>query len=310
MAEKEKTYEFLNYSSEPFLVEETQEGSLIFANEAAAKILNIPRVELIGENLASHIKLFSMPGSASVWRRGSRIMEMEEYKLNGNSGLKLIKLSEIDPQVSDDDLTMLTRVSAVFRHRLHSPLNAVSGFFELLKENLDDHPHEIEAIEGGIENMSGILRSVKFFEELDEPEIKPSDAAAITDYVKDNFTKAELQHVSWNIEVARPLVTDHQMLTELITLLLQNGLDANEDNFQKVEVEIKHSSDIYLRVRNYGTVIPKKHLPMLFKPFFTTKAQNLGLGLTKAYLLTQKLGGFLYLRSNSKVDGICFEAVL
>lgn len=50
---------------------------------------------------------------------------------------------------------------------------------------------------------------------------------------------------------------------------------------------------VKISIRDHGIGIPKEHLQKVFDPYFTTKEQGSGLGLTTSYLIMRKHGGYI-----------------
>ena len=51
--------------------------------------------------------------------------------------------------------------------------------------------------------------------------------------------------------------------------------------------------EVYLKVRNGGTTLPAEETERIFEPYFTTKAEGTGLGLTISERIIQAHGGRL-----------------
>lgn len=54
---------------------------------------------------------------------------------------------------------------------------------------------------------------------------------------------------------------------------------------------------VEIALQDQGIGIPKEHLPRIFDPYFTTKQTGSGLGLTSAYYIVRKHGGYLGVES-------------
>ncbi|WP_369407473.1 ATP-binding protein [Rhodothermus marinus] len=56
--------------------------------------------------------------------------------------------------------------------------------------------------------------------------------------------------------------------------------------------------------------MPPEVAEQIFVPFFTTKAQNLGIGLPIARRIAEAHGGTVYLANNDPDAGICMALIL
>jgi len=302
------SFHILEYSDDAIIIECLEERKIAFANDAAASVLDLPKEELPGKSLEQLIQPFPLPGSLSGWHRKSRFLKLSEYRLDTDKGFKLIKLLPVEEPVNRQDIENLNRVAGVLVHRLRSPLNAIGGFFELIKPDDNQYEDEVTAIEQGIGRMEHILSEIKMIQELPERTPGPVNIGQMVEEVREQFGPNVHKAITWNTKVKSTVESDFELLKVVMEVLITNAVEAAETVFDDIEVEISHQRYLSIKVRNYGQTIPRKNISQLFKPFFTTKAKNTGLGLTKAYIIVKKLGGVLFLCSNSSIEGICFEA--
>jgi signal transduction histidine kinase len=81
-----------------------------------------------------------------------------------------------------------------------------------------------------------------------------------------------------------------QMQQVLVNLLL-NAIQSIEDS-GSVELSLESDGDsVVIRVADNGRGIDAQHLPNIFRPFFTTKGQGTGLGLSLAQRIVEAHGG-------------------
>ncbi len=67
---------------------------------------------------------------------------------------------------------------------------------------------------------------------------------------------------------------------------------------------------VRLLVRDRGAGIPPETLPRVFEPFFTTRANGTGLGLTLVKSIVEGHGGEVALWNNEPPPGLTFEVLL
>jgi signal transduction histidine kinase len=93
-------------------------------------------------------------------------------------------------------------------------------------------------------------------------------------------------------------------------VLIQNGLDAAGPD-GPVHVRIRTDEDqVRFEIWNDGA-IPLQHAEeRVFIPFFTTKANNLGVGLSIARQIAHVHHGRLVLAHNAEPKGTCFTLTL
>jgi two-component system cell cycle sensor histidine kinase/response regulator CckA len=90
----------------------------------------------------------------------------------------------------------------------------------------------------------------------------------------------------------------------VVTIVAQNAEITQESHFEGVEMPSGHYVKVNIQDRGKG--IPEKLLHRVLDPYFSTKERGvqkgMGLGLTTAYAIVRKHGGFLFLESK-KAEG-------
>ena len=109
-----------------------------------------------------------------------------------------------------------------------------------------------------------------------------------------------------------PVRGDRIQLHQVVLNLMVNGLEAAELQagnrwvlVQTAEVD----GDIELTVEDSGKGIPEGDLAHVFEPFFSTKREGLGMGLSISRSIVQAHGGRLW-AENSATGGAVFRCVL
>jgi PAS domain S-box-containing protein len=96
-----------------------------------------------------------------------------------------------------------------------------------------------------------------------------------------------------------PLFGDLSLLVRALELVIMNGIEAIEEEGQiLVEGEIVGSQAL-VRVTDNGTGISVEHLPFVFDPFFSTRPNRVGLGLTMTRRVIQEHKGRIEVSSPS-----------
>lgn len=88
-------------------------------------------------------------------------------------------------------------------------------------------------------------------------------------------------------------------MKQVIINLVQNAIEASEDNgIVKIEVEFAQEN-VRISVWNKGKEIPPEILRRVFEPFFTTKTFGTGLGLSICKRIVEEHGGNITAQSDS-----------
>ena len=97
-----------------------------------------------------------------------------------------------------------------------------------------------------------------------------------------------------------PLLASADHLQSVWLNLLLNAIDSLDKSPQTISISSgKSGSEMQVSVRDNGKGISPEHLPLIFEPFYTTKApgRGTGLGLSVSRRIIQQHGGSIWVES-------------
>ena len=88
-------------------------------------------------------------------------------------------------------------------------------------------------------------------------------------------------------------------IEQVLLNLIRNALESMEDKpsgerLIQLTLRRTETADIQLSIRDYGRGMTADQLDWLFHPFFTTKEDGMGMGLTISHSIVQAHGGRLW----------------
>ncbi len=94
--------------------------------------------------------------------------------------------------------------------------------------------------------------------------------------------------------------TDVGQLQQVVLNIIDNAIDAIEQDGQVTVSTGVLEGSAYIRIRDDGPGIPQEQLAQIFDPFFTTKkpGEGTGLGLSICYSIIEGLGGTITVRNH------------
>jgi signal transduction histidine kinase len=204
-----------------------------------------------------------------------------------------------------DRFKELGEMAARLAHEIRNPLGGIKGFATLLKEELKDHPdlqamaiQIIEGTEGLSRFVTNVLNHVRPFQiQLESVDLVPflqelcqliqADKAFHSNMICQFQT--QLKHLF--------VIVDPYLLRSAILNLLVNALQAMP-NGGTLTVEVDQENEhALIDIKDTGIGIQEDDLPKLFSPFFTTKEQGNGLGLSEVYKVIQAHQGIIEVSS-------------
>jgi signal transduction histidine kinase len=156
----------------------------------------------------------------------------------------------------------------------------------------------LAASQSGLEQMAGLVRSMRNFSRLDEAEMKKAD---IHEGIKGSLLMLAPQFKHNDIQVTTqygdlPMIECYPaQLNQVFLNLIQNAVHALEGRPEpKIHISTaQENNQIVVRISDNGPGIPKEIQSKIFDPFFTTKpvGKGTGLGLSIAYSIVQRHNG-------------------
>ena len=211
-------------------------------------------------------------------------------------------------------LTTMGELTASIAHEVNQPLTAItnngSACLRLLaNQNLDPEVlrRALEDIVADGNRASAVIARIRGFikkapgemSELDVNEVIREVLALVGPELQKNRVTVEC-----DLRKALPLVlADRVQLQQVLLNLVVNGIEAMTAVTERprellVQSQIEESGDLMVAVRDSGTGLSSE-ADRVFTPFFTTKANGMGMGLPISRSLIEGHGGRLWATSNS-----------
>ncbi|MFP7296816.1 two-component system sensor histidine kinase NtrB [Neobacillus niacini] len=301
---------------------------ILYCNKAGQQLLNHPSIDDI---LNKNINLFLPPDIHDFCNQGimdvienQKVFERMEIKIIKNHGeIADVELTAIPcyfedtvlVQVNIQDITekritekrlkerekliSLGQLAAGIVHEVKNPLTSVKGFLQLLKES-QDHPYLVtmeSELDKAFETLQNLLQ-------VSKPDLQ-SETPILIDLCKElNSILLLFQERLYSIEVTMDLRDSNvrfygkkNLLLKSFFNLIKNAIEAITYS-GKLKIEhYYHSGWIHIMVSDNGHGIPEDKLMLLGTPFYSSKPDGTGLGLTQVYTTIHEHGGTISVQS-------------
>lgn len=214
--------------------------------------------------------------------------------------------SQRDQLAHSSRLSTMGEMAAGFAHEVNQPLTAIANYARLAirlsdKEPLDkpDLQQILEKIESQSHRASEVIRRIRGFVK------KPAsgrDSIAVYDLLAETceFAEVDANTNQGDIRLKVPLglpnvYVDAVQVQQVALNLIRNALEATRCEGGQGPVEVfaraTESGMVSIEVLDRGCGLPEDAEERLFHPFFTTKAEGMGIGLALCQSLVQGQGG-------------------
>jgi signal transduction histidine kinase len=203
-------------------------------------------------------------------------------------------------------LAALGQLTAGLAHELRNPLGTIKASAELLtKQSTLSRPEVTSEMAGYIvtetDRVNGLISNfLDFARPLQIHPVSADPRSVIADAVRQHADLATKMGISIDVKEPSNLADfsfDPDLLKIAVSNLLQNAIHASTPG-QTVEIRIDQSNEnVRIFVIDHGKGIAPEHLESIFNPFFTTKAQGVGLGLAIVSKIIDEHQGLIHLAS-------------
>ncbi len=287
--------------------------------------IRIGKLDINGDNELAHLAEQFDNMLDQLQRRNAQIQsaaEQLEIKVEQRTRSLQDKTEELERNVAllhatrqqlvtNEKLTALGELIAGIAHEINNPTAVILGNMELLKYELGDNAavveEEIELVLQQVGRITTIIRSLLQYSRPGEFNA-PITSQPVTQIVEEMLLLArhsiEQQEVTLikdftatgDVEVNRP-----QLLQVLINLMV-NAAHAIENKgriwLRTYDwLEDGKTIGVKIEVEDEGVGINKEDLSRIFDPFYTTRKDGTGLGLSLSYGIIKRLGGTIEVNS-------------
>ena len=187
--------------------------------------------------------------------------------------------------IESEKLIIWKEISRMLAHEIKNPLTPINLSIQRLEEKYvndqDDlikcFPEAAETIHQEIRNLQNLARSFSDFAKINEPEYLEFDPEkSISEIIKPYEYSFKIKLHS---DKQRTIKFDTTHFYQIITNLIQNAIDASE-NDSEINISISDRDDIVeIKIRDHGSGISKENLQKIFEPYYSSKIKGTGLGL-------------------------------
>jgi PAS domain S-box-containing protein len=290
--------------------EEKHDGSLIGAAKSGAKIHEIEGLHKNGS---------TVPVDQSI----------AEYSIDNTHYFTYIvrdvSLRKHREQQNKEHLNQLAHVTRLglmgemasgIAHEVNQPLAAISSYTQvslnLIKAANPDLVTLAEVLHKTQQQALRAGRIIHRMREFVKSHSKHNSTANINTLIHDaaSLCAAELKH--HGIELAfqldntlPPIYVDHIHIEQVIINLIRNSIDAlqnlpaNQQRRLSIESRLTPKNSVQVRIKDNGPGIDEDQKQKILMPFYTTKADGMGMGLSISRSLLEAHAGTLYFKSKS-----------
>ena len=211
-------------------------------------------------------------------------------------------------------VTTMGELAASIAHEVNQPLGAIVGNADICLSWLRGSEVDLKQVAEALEDIAGdghrasqIISRIRSLVKKHVPEKAPLNMSDVAREVI-NFVghEAQRKQVTIHSQLAESLPAveaDRVQLQQVLLNLVMNGMEAmHETDATRRQLTVQtvaSDGSVLTAVSDRGTGIEAANAEQLFKPFHTTKAGGLGMGLAISRSIIESFGGKLWAEPNA-----------
>ncbi|MFQ5355711.1 MAG: ATP-binding protein [Mariprofundaceae bacterium] len=311
------------------------QGKITLFNESLRKLLALPKGWLAGElvsplchgqldpvgefvdelcvqpegHLQRELELTIDKQSFHVLIRGARLGLDEQAGMSGF----LVVLDDVSSLAEAQKSRAWAEVASRLAHEIKNPLTPIKLAAERLQRRFRkqvDTPDVFDTctitIVGQVERLQRLINDFSTMAHLPKPRLRETAIEEILGDMKHLYASYERVEVKM---LSKPLfcLCDPDQIKQILINLLDNAVAATTDGSTVSLYASGHESSVEFHVLDQGEGFSLESQEHLFEPYFSTKKQGSGLGLSIAKRIAEDHGGELLLLSAAQPTEFCLR---
>lgn len=213
-------------------------------------------------------------------------------------------------------LVTLGELASGIAHEINQPLAAVVNYANASQrylQSLDSNPAAVERVAQGLERINlhanhaaQVIKRLRGFLRKGRRNLQALDISEVArQAVSLCAWEAGERNVTIQLQLPESLpwvYADRVLLEQVLLNLLRNAIDANNEQLPGqlsriiLQAQTLDGATLQISVQDQGPGVSAGELEQLFTPFYTSKAEGLGLGLSMSRSIVEGFGGELNAR--------------
>ncbi|NUM73401.1 PAS domain-containing protein [candidate division KSB1 bacterium] len=279
-----------------------------YVNPAAEKILQAPAEALLGKTLAGldtrfgeSLNLMRAGESQIIHLQGRRRVKCQKSQfLDQGFARTFILLEELTEELRRSEKAAYEKLIRMMSHEINNSTGAVQSLLhsclnyqsQLREDDRKDFANALQVAILRIDHLNTFMRGFANVIKLPPPRKQPCNLAGLLHDIE-LLLKAECErrNIVWKQEIPAPLpavALDKSQMEQVFINIFKNAMEAIGENGVITVRSGEKNGRVLVVIEDSGSGFTPEVRQHLFTPFFSTKAQGQGLGLTMIQeILTQ-----------------------
>ena len=314
LKEQEQFYAHMMENVQTGILVLDSSGRVLFYNNFAKNLLGMESLSQARQLRRLDDQLYSAfmnvtqakPLKASWYNESSQInilLNASNATVKGKE-VKIVSFNNIDPQLSENQQESWSKLTRVLTHEIMNTITPIVSLSDTLnkcaqQDGLDEN--YISALETISASSKGLLGFVDSYRSLTRVAAPIRKSFMVSELVERVFQLAapytEPAGVQTSFVEKTPdvlLWADENQISQILLNLVKNAVQAGA-TLVEISVSLDYLENTIIEVSNNGTPISRESQEEIFIPFYTTKQEGTGIGLSLSRQIMRLHGGTLTL---------------
>lgn len=261
----------------------------------------------VSENGEERAEFFNETGKVCISLTASQAMI-------GGKTLRILAFNDISNEMAENEQQSWSKLIRVLTHEIMNTITPIASLSETLLKFEDLNEETKSGLNTISQSSRGLIKFVNSYRDLTRVAAPVKKVFVLKDMVeriisltKEEFTEAYCQCVYLEKSEEVLLYADEGQISQIFVNLMKNAVQAGA-SLVKITAEIDLAENVVINVFNNGRPISKESQDEIFVPFYTTKPEGTGIGLSLSRQIMRLHDGNLrLLRSDEK--GTVFQLI-
>ena len=269
-------------------------GNISLANNSFLKMFEVKQFSDIEGKKISAIKSDLIPEMLKVPLGNSEIIRKGDFRIYRIYHLNFIQegfrrefflLESLTEEIIKAEKTAYEKVIRTISHEVNNSMGGLRTVLEIVSDSTDDPELKrvVESCDRRCENMGNFIKEYAEVVKLPQPVLVRLDLGREIDsmlpFLRTLLTE-KIKLIYNRPETEAIINADLALLQQVILNIVKNASESIvQEGFVKIEIQ-QGKNEVNLVISNNGLPIEAEISSQLFTPFFTTKPDGKGIGLT------------------------------
>jgi nitrogen fixation/metabolism regulation signal transduction histidine kinase len=306
-------------------------GFILHANTSARKLLSLDVLTHLTQIERKDKKLYQTINNIKPFERRLIAISAEDgeiqlslkatsIKTNDNE-LVILSIQDIKNELDEKEVESWMKLIRVLMHEIMNSITPITSLSESLSSIYSDGGKPVSPGQVNVKTIATTLQGLNVIKEqgkglmsfvesyrkltrVPEPEKKMFKVADLISRVQILYNSLDRSdRIKLSVSVKNPdleIFADQNLISQVLINLVKNALEANENNNNgKITIASSEGSDNHseICVIDNGPGISEENIDEIFVPFFTTRQNGSGIGLSLSRQIMRMHGGNLKVKS-------------